>query len=801
MPGGASRSQSDPARSRWGRAVTWLPAAFFLVGVAVVASLWGSVQRAERRRVDLETHITAEQVGLRLEAFVDARTALVRYLAGVGYAAPEEILERFSVEAGSLVGLFPDLQALNYVDSQWVIRVVVPEASNAPALGQDLHAHRGSGVVEAVARAEAERRLTRTPIVDLLQGGRGFGTYLPIPDGYGGALGFVNGVFRIDRLVDTCLAEESLRQRFRFELTEGPDRLAYAHHDRVGTGAWPHSVSVSVRIVDRPWRLRLAPSAANLARAATGADEAMASAALLLVGCLAFALYSLLRRQDALEESRAKYRLLVEHQSDLVVKLDPLGRFLYVSPSYCETFGMTEGELLGREITPLVHEEDREATARAMDALRRPPHRVAVEQRVMTRDGWRWLAWSKTAVLGADDGVEAIICVGRDVTQRRELEEQLVQSRRLHALGQLTGGIAHDFNNILQGMMGSYEFLRLDLEGEGRTHRDLEQIGRSLERARQLTAQLLAFGRRQVLEPEDLELNRTIEDMLHLLRRAVSESVSVELEPAAGPLFTRVDRGQVEQILMNLCVNARDAVDGNGRVVISTSSTDLDAAACADHEGLAPGRYVAFTVADTGRGMPPEVLERAFEPFFTTKPPGSGTGLGLATVHGIVRQHGGLVLAESVPGAGSRFTVLLPAIEAPRHVEPGLREEAAGGGDEAILLAEDDDEVREQLARLLEEAGYRVLTAADGEEAVEIFGRHRDEVDLVLLDVVMPRMGGRTAAERIRGLRPDIRVLFASGYDPDAVGERNLTRAGDGFLAKPYRAAALLAKVREVLDR
>jgi len=801
VTGTTAGSLAGAAPSRWRRPVMWLPVAFLALGVAGVASLWNSVQRAERRRVELETQVTADQVRLRLEAFVDARTALVRYLAGIGYETRDEILSRFTEESGSLVDLFPDLQALNYIDPDWVIRIVVPPGPNAPALDQDLHAHPRRGVVEAVARAEREGTLTRSPIVDLLQGGKGFATYHPIRGPGGELLGFVNGVFRVDRLVDTCLAEENLRHRFRFELAEGTGQVAYVHHDASDRGLWPHTVTLSVRIVDRPWRLRLAPSAANLDRTRTLADEAMAGGALVLVVGLVFALYSLLRRQEALRESRAKYRLLVEHQSDMVVKVDPKGRILYVSPSYCETFGRSEEELLQSSFMPLVHEEDRETAARAMEALHHPPHRVHVEHRAMTRDGWRWFAWSDTAVLDADGRVEAIVGVGRDVTQRRTLEEQLVQSQRMQAIGQLAGGIAHDFNNILQSMMGSYEFLKLDLEREGRAHKDLEQIGRSLERARRLTAQLLAVGRRQVLEPEDLELNRTVEDALQLLRRAVSEAVNIELRLADEPLFTRADRGQVEQILMNLCVNARDAVDGTGTIVISTSSRVLDAALCADHDGLSPGRYVVFTVEDGGRGMEPEVLERAFEPFFTTKPPGSGSGLGLATVHGIVRQHGGLVLASSESGVGSRFEVLLPAVEAPARTEDGPREEDATGGTETVLVAEDDAEVRGQIARLLEEGGYRVLTAADGLEAVEVLGRHAGEVDLALLDVVMPRMGGRAAAERMRGVRPDIRILYASGYDPEAVGEQSLTEKGDAFLSKPYRAAALLAKVREILDR
>ena len=800
MAGPISTRDRVPTGRRQVRLPFLLPVVLLVLGCVAVVTLWLALQRAEHERIRLETQIIAEQVRIRLEARVDSRTTSVDYLGASRFASPSAIDSGFREAARSFVALFPDLQALNFIDPNWVIRIVVPEEPNAAALDQDLHRHPRPGVVAAITRSEREDRLTRTPVVNLLQGGKGVATYLPLRDPHGVLLGFVNGVFRVETLVDTCLSEENLRRRFRFELVESDGRVAYLHHEAADTGDWPYAVTTQVRIVDSPWTLRLAPSEGYLAAADTLADEVMALGALVLVFGLAVALYLLLRHQEALRDSRARYKLLVDNLSDLLVKVDTQGRFLYVSPSYCEIFGLTEDELLGQEFMPLVHEDDREVTRRAMEDLFRPPYRAYVEQRAMTKDGWRWLAWSDSAVLDSQGKVEAIVGVGRDITHRRDLEEQLLQSQKMQAVGQLAGGIAHDFNNILQGMMSNLELVKLSGGLHGRVGESIQQIDRGLDRARELIAQLLVFSRRQVLQPTVLDLNEVVEGMLSLLRRIVTESVALEFTPAQDPVHARADRGQLEQVLMNLCVNARDAIEGAGTIQLSTVFVAPHDSSRADHPKLPPGPHVGLVVADDGCGMTPDVLEHAFEPFFTTKEVGSGTGLGLATVYGIVHQHGGHVEVHSSEGLGSRFTIFLPAAQE----EPGAVVSAAPAGlrrgHETILVAEDEPQVRGATVRLLETAGYRVLEAVDGESAVEVFRLHVGSVDVVMLDVVMPRLSGREAAARIRSEKPDVRLLFTSGYDPETFGRGGLLEGNDRFLAKPYRAAVLLATLREIIE-
>jgi len=787
-PQGLSRAR------RW---LAWTPVIFGCLGALAILLLWRETDQAARLRLGMETRVTATQIGLRLEAWIDARTKLMDFLANDRYADLAAVAGEFPRDAARLVELHPGLQALNFIDRDWVIRIVVPPESNAPALDRDLHGHPSRGVVEAVLRAERSGRITRTPVVDLLQGGRGFATYAPVKGADGQTLGFLNAVFRLRALVDTCLAEADLRERFAFCLVAENDTLAYSHPDAFDASSLPHAVSYPVRIVDQPWTLTVAPRPAYAALADTRADEFLAAGALLLVASIALLLHILVRRQAALRESRAKYQLLVEHQSDVVAKVDAAGRFLYVSPSYCELFGRSETELLGCEWLPLVHAGDRDATSEVMQSLVRPPHRTSFEQRALTKDGWRWLAWSVTAVLDRNARIDAIIGVGRDITRRKELEEQLRQSQKMQAIGQLAGGIAHDFNNILQVMRGHLEMLLQDLQPQGQVRRDLEAVQRSAIRATELTKQLLTFSRQQMLSPAIIDLDEVVVDVLPLLRRLLREAIELEHRPAGRRLLVRADRGQLEQVLMNLCVNARDAITDTGRITVVTGSRELTVEFCRDHAGLRPGPHVSLEVVDTGHGIPPAVKERIFEPFFTTKTVGAGTGLGLATVYGIVQPHGGAIEVASEVGQGSRFTVWLPAAAG----EPAERKErvepAAPGGNETILVAEDDPTVRELAVRLLGQAGYRVLTAGDGQDAVEQHAAAEQPIALTLLDMVMPRLGGREAARRIRERDPRARILFVSGYAPEEAGP-----APDAdHLMKPYDAATLLSRVRTILDR
>ena len=395
-------------------------------------------------------------------------------------------------------------------------------------------------------------------------------------------------------------------------------------------------------------------------------------------------------------------------------------------------------------------------------------------------------------------------CVGvafENITERRRLEEQLRQSQRLEAVGSLAGGIAHDFNNLLSVILGQSELLlRRSRAGDPALKR-VEEIRKAGERAALLTRQLLAFSRKQVLVPEVLDLGAVITDLASMLRRLIGEDIVLRsvIRPDSGPV--RADRGQIEQVIVNLVVNARDAMPEGGTISVEVGNADLDAAYAASHPPAAPGRYVMLAVSDTGMGMDAATRARVFEPFFTTKEKGKGTGLGLATVYGIVKQSGGYVWLYSEPGKGATFKIYLPRLEGVAEVRAAPRRPApAPRGTETVLLVEDEEMLRALAREVLEESGYRVLAAGGGEEALRVAGAHDGAIHLLLTDVVMPGMSGRAVAEQLASSRPGMKVLYTSGYTDDAVFQRGVLPEGTAFIAKPFTTEGLTRKVREILD-
>jgi signal transduction histidine kinase len=379
-------------------------------------------------------------------------------------------------------------------------------------------------------------------------------------------------------------------------------------------------------------------------------------------------------------------------------------------------------------------------------------------------------------------------------------EAALRQAQKMEAVGRLAGGIAHDFNNLLQAIQGYVEMVAGAPELPGHLRDDLAQAQAAAERAAALTRQMLAFGRRQVLAPTNLDLNEVVQHLMKMVSRLIGEHITLEVVPGPDLGTVWADRGQIEQVLLNLCVNARDAMPDGGTLTIETQNVTVDAAWQASHPAARPGRYVLLRVTDTGTGIPAEHLPHIFEPFFTTKEQGKGTGLGLATLHGIVHQHQGMVQVYSEPGRGTTFKVYLPAVAAEVGAAASRTDGPVRGGAETILLAEDDPAVRLLAERVLRDAGYTVVSAADGAQAVELGTRPGARFDLALLDVVMPGLGGRHVRDRLLEARPDQKVLFASGYS-EHVGQTDfVARDGQRLLDKPYSREGLLRAVRAALD-
>ena len=508
--------------------------------------------------------------------------------------------------------------------------------------------------------------------------------------------------------------------------------------------------------------------------------------------------------EAGLHESEERFRQLAENMNQVFWMTDiAKGQMLYISPAYEKIWGRSLESLRAQPFTWIeaIHVEDRERVRQAalsQQALGKYDETF----RVVRPDGSvRWVRDRGFPVRSADGVVVRIVGTVEDITERRQLEEQLRQSQKMEGIGQLAGGVAHDFNNILAAMMMHTELTEM-MEGLPEpAYEKLRQLRGFAERAANLTRQLLLFSRRQLMQPRDLDLNDALAGTAKMLQRLIGEDVQLRLNLHPRVLLTHADPGMLDQVLMNLVLNARDAMPDGGTLLVETSETTLDAANAGGTSDLAPGRYVCLKVSDTGSGIAPEHLLRIFEPFFTTKEPGKGTGLGLATVFGIVRQHGGSISVDSTLGRGTTFRILLPAIAQAAPAQAAARS-TLPRGTETVLLVEDEAIVCEAITTTLQRAGYRVLQAGDGPEAIKVWEQHRDEIRLLLTDIVMPQgMNGRELAARLRTSDPALRVIFMSGYSADMAGRELTLHAGQDFIQKPYSSQQLLEAVRNALDR
>src|SRR2546421_3075940 len=506
------------------------------------------------------------------------------------------------------------------------------------------------------------------------------------------------------------------------------------------------------------------------------------------------------RAEAALTRSETTYRSLVEDSPFGIFQSAPDGRLIAVNPALVSILGYdSETELLQRNVASDIYVDPAER-ARLIEEV---THRGSVSaESVWRRKDGKTVTVRQTGrvVRDAQGRVEYFNVIVEDITAHKLLEAQFRQAQKMEAVGRLAGGIAHDFNNLLTAILGSADLLLDTLAPDAPEREDLEDIRKAAKRAADLTRQLLAFSRQQVLAPQVLDVNELVANMEKLLRRLIGEDVELRTALASGLGAVKADPGQLEQVIVNLAVNARDAMPQGGRLTIETGNVELDQAYAEQHFPAQPGPYVLLAVSDTGTGMDAATLSRIFEPFFTTKEKGKGTGLGLATVYGVVKQSGGYIWVYSEPGQGTSFKVYLPRVaEAPEPARPDVAAAAPLRGSETVLLVEDDEMVRNLTRRMLAGRGYTVLTASRGEDAMGVVERHAGSIDLLVTDVVMPGMSGRALAQRLLAMRPGLKVLYLSGYTDDAIVHHGMLEPGVAFLQKPFSADVLARKVREVL--
>jgi PAS domain S-box-containing protein len=901
-----------------------------LTGLLVI---YRQLDAVETAMLDLRTQTTARQVSFRLEGFLAARLHLVRQLTHLWIQEQINTPRRFSSMAEAVMAEFSSLQAINWIDEKGFIRWVVPEQSNLPAKNRDLRNH--PGLERILADAAAHNQPRASAPLNLFQGGRGVGTYFPLVR-EGRLEGYINGVFRIDRLVRDCL-EQGVWGDFHLRIMDGPDDLYLEGPPEVFRRS-ELAFSYPIRVLDREWTLTLVPTDRTRAAYHSHLDEMLLVVGILLAAALSLMLNAWIRRQARVGESEQRLRLAVENMPAMVAAFDHEGRiivwnrhcervtgypgaeivgnpearrilkpramnlppgdtapfglarspgqewliacrdgsdrviswsnatpdlrvpgwaawgvgdditqrrqveeelritqfamdhasiatfwiredasFVYVNEEACRALGYTREELLGLGVFDVDAMFPASVWPEQWARINRQSVPVTFESLHRRKDGTTFPVELTTQTLAYKDG-HYQFTFAKDITERRRVEEErlameraLLETQKLESLGLLAGGVAHDFNNLLTAMLGSVSLARRGLTEESPIALHLAQVESAAEQAADLARQLLAYSGKGRFSVASIDINEAIHQTAHLLRVSVPRQVELDFQTNGEPVCVRGDASQLRQVVMNLVLNAAEAIgDAAGAVIARTRICELDrpdpAAGGAGDVDLAPGRYAVLEVTDNGCGMDARTRARIFEPFFSTK--GAGRGLGLAAVVGIVRGHHGAMRIESEPGRGTTFRVFFPLCDeppsSPPEGEPRAATSPAGGPAAAggtILVVDDEHSVRTVARIILEDSGYTVMTAEDGEEGVRMFREHAAEIRMVLLDMTMPRMNGREALAEIRSLRPDVLVLLSSGYDEQ---EATTDLAGPHhteFIQKPYRADQLMARIDQMLAR
>jgi len=487
---------------------------------------------------------------------------------------------------------------------------------------------------------------------------------------------------------------------------------------------------------------------------------------------------------------------------DTLIIVSPDGTIGNCNTAICSLLGYEEKDLIGKSLASILGD----GSTGKCPILDEVGEKGAIRDREIYYAGRNGrsipMLLSASPMFDGAGGFEGVICVAQDVTHKLEMEEQLRQSQKMEAIGKLAGGIAHDFNNLLTGITGYSELVLNSLPEQGSARREVEEIRKAAGRATSLTQQLLAFSRKQVFQVKVVNLNDVVSNLDSMLRRLIGADIDLRTSLREDLWSVRIDPGQIEQVIVNIVVNARDAMPGGGKITIETANVDLGEKYLRTHIVVKPGPYLMLAISDTGTGMDAATQARIFEPFFTTKDPGKGTGLGLSTVYGIIKQSKGYIWVYSEPGMGTTFKIYLPKVfEEVDPVSPE-REHLAPvvGGPETILLAEDQDIVRELVTEVLTSNGYTVLLAQNGEEAVRVSEQYEGTIQMLITDVVMPRMNGPDLARRILSARPQMKVIFMSGYAEDAIVQHGVLDAGMHFVQKPFRPREMSRRIREVLD-
>lgn len=522
-----------------------------------------------------------------------------------------------------------------------------------------------------------------------------------------------------------------------------------------------------------------------------------------------FTLRQIVLTEKALRRSEEVYRSLVEAQIDLIARFTPEGRFTYVNEVFCTFFGKTKESLVGSSWQPIPVDDDVALIEEKLSSLSADNPTVVIENRVRSGKGEiHWIQFINSGFFDEKRNLVEIQSVGRDITERiqtekenEQLEQQYRQAQKMESIGRLAGGVAHDYNNALSSIIGFTELAIDQVDPTSSLRNDLLEVLSAARRATEITRQLLAFARKQTIAPKAIDLNVNVEGTLKMLRHLIGEDIDLNWQPDSDLGAVKMDPSQLDQILANLCVNARDAIDGVGKVTIETQNTEFDEAYCANHQGFIPGEYVMLAVSDNGCGIDKEILNHIFEPFFTTKDVDKGTGLGLSTVYGIVKQNQGFINIYSEPDSGTTVRIYFSRYYGEvEKVEEVLTEDLPLGKNETVLIVEDDLSILKLAQQILKGLGYKVLSAAKPTSAIHLAQEYSGEIDLLVTDVIMPEMNGLELANSLQPDYPSIKRLFMSGYTANTIAHHGVLDKGVLFIQKPFSKTDLAIMVRKALD-